>query len=112
MAIICLNCGNTQKFTQVHNLSEWATETAIIDGETESTDDYTDYEVTDSETIDYGKMTCAKCDETNCEEGLDKNGILEVQWKHTNRKGKWSPNELPEDERNVKLGDKLLLIKL
>lgn len=108
MSIICLDCGNTGKFKRRYALTEYASETAILNGKTEEELDYEDYDIADSERGDYYPIECIKCKSQNCKDELGEEGILNARWKHTDKEGKWHKEELPEELRNKRIRNMLL----
>ena len=87
-------------------------EMAFIDGETEEDIDYGDSETVDSERISDGVIECNTCGSCNIEIGRDEREILKIEWLHTQKDRSWNVNELPENDRIVELGEKLLMFQL
>ena len=97
------------KFTEERTYREYTTETVVIDGKTEEEIDYRDNETTDSEAVEWGDKTCDKCNSANVEFSLDETRILGIRWKHIDNEWKWHSKELPENERNTRLGNQYVV---
>jgi len=109
--MICLKCGNQERFERTAYVKTWGTQTEILNGDEDIISDY-DYETDDSETYDSDEPTCCECESRNIEVGHDEEGIRRIIWKHTDQKGKWHEKELPKKDRNKKIGAELMIEKL
>ena len=110
--IICLNCGNTNKFSRIALYKEWSEETQYLNGKEK--DDYAyDFgpsEKVDSELLEYYDYTCEQCKSEKVEESLDEKQVLEIQIEHTDKKGKWHKDGVDEDNQNEEIKKKLFVI--
>ena len=98
--MICLNCGNTKQFYQIHNMRIHASECAFINGDCGDIEDWDHFEENDRETIDTDDTQCSKCDSADIEIDLSDTERVDIIWKHTDKNGEWHEQELPEKERD------------
>jgi len=104
MSLICMKCGNIKRFFITSNVSGWGR--SEYDGEAEEIGDRLDGETTDTDNTEF---ECRECDGEEIGDYQTDKELLEIQYEHTDKQGKWSYYELDENDRNKKIKDELFM---
>ena len=99
---ICPECGERKKFTASLERSQFYT--ADMDGEDEEInyDSINDNELNDGDE-QINDITCKTCDCEKPEQFEEEIELAKYRWEHTDKKGEWHKEELPEEERDAKI---------
>ena len=111
--LICNNCGSTKGFRRIAGYSEYATEVCLYKDKDHIVD-RVEYETNDSEFQEWeSDYICDGCSvEGNVKECSDEKRLLAVKLLHTDQKGKWYKEPLPESKQNTRLRKLLVTISI
>ena len=102
---LCMDCGNAKRFKMLRDWSLRATTEDVWDCEDEGW--YEEQEASDNiedgEVDDAYDLECYECGSSDIKNDIDDDELLELRVLHTDTNGKWSKDELEEDEQNEKL---------
>lgn len=110
--MLCLACGNTETFLQDEISVQRYRCVQTLDGDTEAVDDWGDKEELSDEQEDENNLRCGECGSDGVERDLSAQERLELQLAHTDARGQWHEDELPEHRQNKRLCAKAVAGKL